>query len=69
MFNIIHPSLVHLDEKLATYVDMRMDLLQQSPLDEKYCHSAVEGLTRLFSSPWEGGGGREPYVVCQIFIV
>lgn len=52
MFNIIHPSLVHLDEKLATYVDMRMDLLQQSPLDEKYRHPGVGGEGRVANHTW-----------------
>jgi hypothetical protein len=37
------------------YVDMWMDLLKRSPLDEKYRCPAVEGLAGLFRVSWEWG--------------
>ena len=40
------------------YVDMWMDLLKRSPLDEKYCHLAMEGLANLFKV---SQGVQEPY--------
>ena len=39
------------------YVDMWKDLLKWSPLDEKYCHPAMEGFIGLFRVSW-GRGSR-----------
>jgi hypothetical protein len=43
------------------YVDMWMDLLKQSPLDEKSRHPAMEGLAGLFRISW---GVQELYAIC-----
>ena len=42
-------------------MDMWMDLLKQSPLDEKYHHLPMEGLADLFRVSW--GGTQEPYAI------
>ena len=34
------------------YVDMWMDLLKWSPLEEKYRHPTMEGLASLFRVSW-----------------
>ena len=41
------------------YVNIWMDLLKRSPLDEIYHHPMMEGLTDFFRVSW--GGGQEPY--------
>ena len=42
------------------YVDMWMELLKWLPLNEKFCHPAMEGLAGLFRVSW---GIQEPYAV------
>ena len=42
------------------YVDMCMDLLKNSPLNEKYCHLMMEGLAAIYKFP---GGIQEPYTI------
>jgi hypothetical protein len=43
-------------------VNMWMDVLKRLPLDEKYCHLGMKGLTCLFRV---SRGVQEPYAVCQ----
>ena len=40
-----------------------MDLLKQSPLDEKYRHLALDGLADLFRVSLGGGGVQAPYKI------
>ena len=44
-------------------VNIRMDLLKLSPLDEKHRHLVIEGLASLFKVSL-GGGFQEPYAIC-----
>ena len=49
---------VALGEKHAK--GMWMNLLKRSPLDERYCHLAMERMADLFGVSW---GVQEPYAI------
>ena len=42
-------------------MDMWIDLLKQSPLDEKYLHPTLKGMIGLLRVSW---GVQEPYAIC-----